>query len=57
VPAVFLLTVGEIIMKETIYDAFKKQKAPKPILLYADVSNNEDTKALLGQLKQQAFLK
>src|SRR6266850_2507671 len=43
--------------EETIYDAFKKQKAPKPILLYADVSNNEDTKALLEQLKQQGISK
>jgi len=42
--------------EEIIYDAFKKQNAPKPILLYADVSNHDDTKSLLEQLKQQGIL-
>ncbi len=43
--------------EETIYDAFQQQKAPKPLLLYADVSNNEDTKTLLEQIKQQGISK
>jgi NAD(P)-dependent dehydrogenase (short-subunit alcohol dehydrogenase family) len=43
--------------EEAIYKAFEKQKAPKPILLQADVSNNEDTKVLLEQLKGLGFSK
>ena len=38
---------------EAIYKNFEQQNAPKPILVQADVSNNDDTKALLEQLKQQ----
>ena len=37
--------------EEAIYKAFEEQKAPKPILLQADVSKNEDTKALMETLK------
>ena len=43
--------------EKAIYAAFEKQKAPKPILLQADVSNNEDTMALLEQLKKQGISK
>ena len=38
--------------EESIYNAFAKVKAPKPILIQADVSNNDDTIALLNQLKE-----
>ena len=43
--------------EEAIYKAFEKQKAPKPILVQADVSNNDDTKALLEQLKKDGISK
>lgn len=36
---------------------FEKRGAPKPIFVQADVSNNEDTKALLEQLKKQGISK
>ena len=40
---------------EAIYKNFEQQNAPKPILVQADVSNNDDTKTLLEQLKQQGI--
>jgi NAD(P)-dependent dehydrogenase (short-subunit alcohol dehydrogenase family) len=43
--------------EKAIYAAFEKQKAPKPILLQADVSNNDDTIALLEGLKKQGISK
>ncbi len=36
---------------EAIYKLFSEQKAPKPILVQADVANNDDTIALLNGLK------
>lgn len=38
--------------EESIYKAFADVKAPKPVLIQADVSNNDDTIALLNQLKE-----
>ena len=43
--------------ESAIFAAFEKQKAPKPILLQADVSNNDDTMVLLEQLKKQGISK
>ncbi|HKC69708.1 MAG TPA: SDR family oxidoreductase [Bacteroidia bacterium] len=43
--------------EKAIYAAFEKHKAPKPILLQADVANNDDTIALLEQLKKQGISK
>jgi NAD(P)-dependent dehydrogenase (short-subunit alcohol dehydrogenase family) len=37
----------------SIYKAFEDVKAPKPILLSADVSKNDETKALLEEVKKQ----
>ena len=43
--------------EKAIFALFEKQRAPKPILIQADVSNQEDTKALLEQLKNQGIAK
>ena len=40
--------------EQAIYKQFEAVKAKKPMLIQADVSNNDDTKALLEQIKQQA---
>ncbi len=37
--------------EQAIYEQFEAQKAPKPILVQADVSNNDDTKTFLEGLK------
>ncbi|MBS1646871.1 MAG: SDR family oxidoreductase [Bacteroidetes bacterium] len=41
--------------EKSIYQAFEKEKAPKPILLQADVSNDVDTQNLLDALKKQGI--
>ena len=43
--------------EEAIYKAFEQQKAPKPVLLQADVANNDDTKVLLEQIKSRGISK
>lgn len=35
-----------------LYEAFEEKKAPKPVLIQADVSQDEDTDALLEQIKK-----
>jgi len=40
---------------QSIYKAFEKVNAPKPILVQADVANNDDTKALLEDLKKKSI--
>lgn len=37
--------------EDSIYKAFESVKAPRPVLLQADVANNDDTKAMLADLK------
>lgn len=37
---------------DSIYKAFEIVKAPRPILVQADVANNDDTKALLEEVKK-----
>jgi NAD(P)-dependent dehydrogenase (short-subunit alcohol dehydrogenase family) len=40
--------------EEAIYRRFAELDAPKPLLIQADVIKNDDTKALLEQIKQKA---
>lgn len=40
--------------EEAIYKSYEALHAPKPLLIQADVVNNDDTKALLEQIKQRA---
>lgn len=38
--------------ENVIYETFEKQQAIKPVILRADVANNDDTKTLLAQIKE-----